>query len=115
MADDDDSEGLSISWQRALAVAKIIALIATPVIIAIGTNQINLSIKQQDVKVRMLEIAIDILKTDPQKLSNDPQLRDWAINLLEKNSDVPTPKEARDALKQKPLLIPNPPAGLKIQ
>lgn len=49
-----------------------------------------------------MEIAIGILRADPKE-DVTPPARGWAVDIIEKNSDVPFSQQDREALLRKPL------------
>ena len=51
----------------------------------------------------MVELAVEILKSDPKAPTNANYMRAWAVEVLQKNSEVPLPKEASDVLMELPL------------
>ena len=81
------------SWSKfrdaATAIAAVIAAIAVPIVIAVLGNKINLSLKDRDVKIKTVELAISILKDDPQKNPESPVLREWAMTVIDTYSGVP--------------------------
>lgn len=66
--------------------------IATPILIAIVGYWIQRTIATKSNEVANVGIAVSILK-DPETAS-DRKLRLWALDLLERNSDVHYPVEA---------------------
>lgn len=76
---------------KAHSLASTISLIVIPVVIAIVGYSIQASISEQNIKKDYVQIAISIL-ADP-KTPRETDLRNWAVDVLSKNSPVPfTPK-----------------------
>ena len=76
--------------------AEIVLIIAT---IYYG-NMIALSIKDKEIKLETLKVAISILDKNPDK--NDP-LREWAIDVFEKYADPKPSEEVKKILREKSL------------
>ena len=74
-----------------------------PVITICIAYMLNASIQDRSARVRMIELAVEILKSDPKAATNANYMRGWAVEVLQKNSEVPLPKEASDALMELPL------------
>ena len=98
------------SWDKAEILAKILGAVLLPVITICIAYLLNASIQDRSARVRMIELAVEILKSDPKSATNANYMRGWAVEVLQKNSEVPLPKEASDALMELPL-----PTNLKPQ
>ncbi len=90
--------------------AKICGFIAIPIVVAIVGGIANFTLKKKDVEVRMLELAVGILKEDPKDRKEESKdkegefpLRQWAISIINKYSSVKLPPEAEEKLKKNPL------------
>ena len=57
--------------------------------------------KSDELKVRLVELAINILDDNPEERKSP--LRDWAIRVVDRNSDEKFTAEEKEALKNKPL------------
>ena len=66
-----------------------------------GAGYLAFASKDQELRVHLVEIAISILRADPKE--DVTPARGWALDVIQKNSDVPFSKEDRDALLHKPL------------
>ncbi len=82
---------------------KIYSFVAIPIIIAFLGHSANISLKEKDVGVRMVEMAVGILKEDPKDNPETPALRKWATSIIEKYSKVKLTKSAKKELEEKPL------------
>jgi hypothetical protein len=96
-----------------------IAKIALPVILAIGSCVLNESYKAKEQQLKQvelsqnfiqkrvelnqkyIEIAVSILNVKPTPEATP--LRDWAIDIIDKYSEIKLSKEAKKLLKEKPL------------
>lgn len=91
------------SWSKFRDGATAFAAVAVPLIVAILGYAINLSLQGRDVKIRTVELAISILKDDPKKYPESPQLRNWAITVIDEYSGIPIPKDAKKELQSVPI------------
>jgi hypothetical protein len=93
-------------WDKAEILAKILGAVLLPVITICIAYMLNASIQERSARVRMIELAVEILKSDPQANVKANYMRGWALEVLQKNSEVPLPKEAITALMELPLPLP---------
>ncbi len=75
-----------------------------PILLALVGSCFNDSIKQRDIEVRFVEMAIGVLKQDPAKHPNTKEIREWAFDVLVQHSPVDFSESARQELKNEPLL-----------
>lgn len=87
-------------WQ---AVADIVAKLAVPIALAVVSYMVTASMKEQDVRVKMTEVALDILKEEPNPKATeaDEALRRWAVDLIGEYSSAKLPQSVRDQLAAK--------------
>jgi len=90
-------------WDKAEILAKILRAVLLPVITICVAYMLNASIQDRSARVRMVELAVEILKADPKPDTNASYMRGWAIEVLQRNSEVPLPKEALRTLMELPL------------
>jgi len=74
-------------WVRAEAIAKIVSLIAIPVILAIVGWLVQDKLATSTVSKDYVQLAVSIL-SQPKQADIDPALRSWAVELLNHNSPV---------------------------
>jgi len=91
------------TWDKAEIVAKMLGAVLLPVITICVAYMLNASIQDRASRVRMVELAVEILKSDPKASANANYMRGWALEVVQKNSEVPLPKEAVSALMELPL------------
>lgn len=89
------------SWDKWHIAANSLAILLVPALLAYFGAQINASIKDKEISQKYVELAIGLLRVDPDK--QPPALRNWAINIVNANSPVPLEAAVRDELKQRPL------------
>ena len=90
-------------WDKAEILAKILGAVLLPVITICIAYMLNASIQDRSARVRMVELAVEILKSDPKAPTNANYMRAWAVEVLQKNSEVPLPEEASKLLMELPL------------
>ena len=78
------------------AVAAVVGSVAT-----IATGYFTFASKDQELRVRLIEIGISILRADPKE--DVAPARAWAIDVIEQKSGVTFNKEDRAALLHKPI------------
>lgn len=95
------------NFERAKNIATIISAIAIPIIITIAGYFIQKQISDAGLRKDYVLIASNILKDNPK--NQEPDLREWAIKILEDNSPIPFTKKAKDSLLLgKPIIMPGP-------
>lgn len=85
-------------------IAKILSLIAVPVILAIGGWWIQGALSQRNVSKDYVTLAVSIL-SKPQD-DTDTELRAWAVDLLNANSPVPLNFSTAKKLTKGELRLP---------
>lgn len=86
------------SLENILGSGLIAAL--TAAIVSILTNLISAKIRNRELDIQMLHIALGILREDPEK--DDDVFRTWAVEIFKKYSDVKVDSNMeKKLLKQK--------------
>lgn len=88
---------LSPAWQKVQVLSIIIASLAVPIIVAIVGNSYSNAQKQRDIGARYVEIAAEILRSEPAKESK--ALRSWAISVVDYFAPIKFSAEATDELE----------------
>ncbi len=88
-------------WDKFHVIANSVAILLVPILVGYFGYQINAAIKDKEISQKYVELAIGILRGDPDKES--PALREWAINIINVNSPVKLDPKVREELKHKPL------------
>jgi hypothetical protein len=91
------STELPARWERIRILASVASTVLIPVVIAVVTNGYTSAIKQNELGVRYVEIALSILRAPPSEQTSS--LRKWAIEVVNTNSQVPLPAEALKELE----------------
>ena len=88
-------------WDKFDVVGKTFGLLLIPVILAIAGNVVNQSIKSKEVNLRLVEMAVDILKTQPN--ATNYALREWAVTVVDGDSGFKLSSAAHQELLSSPL------------
>jgi WD40 repeat protein len=75
---------MNMRWDRIEVAARVLSLIAIPVVLAIVGWAIQESLASRSVSQEYVKLAISILKEKKDQV--DPSIRDWAADLLNQNS-----------------------------
>lgn len=116
MSDDDlsDLSDLSIvlkqpdlreapsNWLEFLKLlTTMLATIAIPLVIFIVGEDVKSSVKSKELETKYIELSVDILKETPSP--ETASLRRWAIENINKYSEIPLSVEAKQELQQEAL------------
>lgn len=83
-------------------IIKIVSTILIPVMVVWFGNRVSRAIKEKEIRVKYIEIAIDILKEKPDE--KEQEIRQWAINVINEFSELKLPETVQQTLvKDKPL------------
>ncbi len=88
-------------WDKLQVSTVSIAALAVPVALGFLGNAFNATTKEKEVRIKTVEIAIDVLTKDPDK--STPFLRDWAIDVVDSYSGIPLSAKAREELRRTAL------------
>ena len=72
--------------EKAKALSTIIASLVIPLAVALSGNWYSTAIKEREVQVRYVELAINILSQEPSE--KNQRVRKWAIDIINHYSDV---------------------------
>jgi hypothetical protein len=109
LAPKSDQTSLA-KWQ---SIAAIAASIAIPLILALFGFLVQRQLATEGLKKDYVQIAISILKESSS--SQDNEIRNWAVEVLDRNAEIPFSKNAKASLEKGfPLLrthfiFPDPP------
>lgn len=93
--------------ERWKSIASIASAIAIPFVLAIVGYFIQKQLADEGLKKDYVSIAAGILKEN--SAGQEPDLRKWAVEVLEKNSPIPFTPNAKRSLEQGiPLVVPGP-------
>jgi hypothetical protein len=97
MADDKGAGGLSAGWVAALTVVTGLLGALAGFGGAVATGWFAFASKDEELRVRLVEIAIGILSADPSKTDLTPA-RGWAMDIIDQKSGVKFSDADRAAL-----------------
>lgn len=93
--------------ERWKSIASIASAVAIPFVLAIVGYFIQKQLADEGLKKDYVSIAAGILKESPT--GQEPDLRTWAVEVLDKNSPIPFSANAKRSLEQGiPLVVPGP-------
>src|SRR5215469_6869999 len=87
-------------------LSRIFALVAVPVIVAVGGWVIQRRLQKQTVSRDYVQLAVNILE-NPDKSKVPPELREWAVDLLSENSPTKLNAKAIRTLKSGEITLPS--------
>lgn len=93
-----------MSWKDRLASPAAVAVIAglSAAIGAVGgpylTSRVDYFTRNREMDIKMVEIAVGILRTDDKKEPGVAPARSWAADVIDRYSQVPLSAEARKSL-----------------
>lgn len=79
--------------------SKVISSIATiliPILVVWMGNRLSRAFKEKEIRLKYIEMAIDVLKEKPE--SKDLDIRQWAIDIITEYSEIELPKTAQTRL-----------------
>lgn len=94
------------SWlDSAEKISRMLSIAAIPVVIAIGGWLIQRQLQDQSIRRDYVQLAVSILQNpDPSKVP--PEIRDWAVELLNENSPTKLNAQAVANLKSGTVTLP---------
>ena len=102
-----ESPVFNLKLERLKNIATIFSAIAIPIVLTIAGYFIQSQLSDAGLRKDYVGIAAGILKENPA--NQEPDLRSWALAVLEDNSPVPFSKKAREGLLTGiPVVVPGP-------
>lgn len=99
----ENSDELPVRWKKIQVITGLIGTILVPFVAAYIGNSINQSIKNNELGLSYVQLAVGILREQPKPETEN--LRKWAIEVVNNYSAVDLPEEARLELKQEKLSV----------
>ena len=99
-----ESQGTD-KWTAIERLSKVLSIAAIPVVLAIGGWIIQGQLQNQTVNRDYVQLAVSILK-EPDTTKIKPQLRNWAVDLLNANSPTKFSDEVAKQLKSGETTLP---------
>jgi hypothetical protein len=89
-------------WSKITAISALIASVLIPVVVVVVSNLFTSAMKDSENRVRYIELAIGILKSPPS--ADTDNLRTWAVDVINKHSDVPMDSKTKDELRKNKII-----------
>lgn len=93
------------NWEALERISKTLSIFAIPVVLGFGGWIIQQRLQNQTVSRDYVQLAVSILK-EPKDSKIDPQMRDWAVQLLNENSPTKFNQHVVDQLKAGTTQLP---------
>lgn len=95
------------TYERAKNLATIVSALAIPIVLALAGYFVQRQLSNEGLKKDYVSIAAGILKEDAAK--QEPELRTWAVKVLDDNSPVPFSKKVKEGLiSGSPVVVSGP-------
>ena len=91
----DSAQTSLAKWQ---SIATIAASIAIPIILAVFGFLVQRQLASEGLKKDYVQIATSILKENPN--GQEKELRTWAVEVLDRNAEIPFSKNAKASLEK---------------
>ena len=92
-------------WDKAAVLGTLFAMLMVPLILALYGNIINASLRRSESQLRMVELAVGVLRESPADAPDSTDLRRWAVAIIDQYSEVPLTDNARETLIKTPLPV----------
>lgn len=102
VAPDNSTKSL---WDTIEGAARTLSIIAIPVVLAIGGWIIQKRLQDQSISRDYVQLAVSILK-EPEGGKIKPEMRAWAVQLLNDNSPTKLTPAVEDQLKNGEVYLP---------
>lgn len=89
-------------WEKLKSISGIIASVFIPLAVVLIGNWYSSALKESEIQVRYVELAVEILKENPSDKKTN--MRRWAVDLVNNYSEIQIDKQAREELLNTPLL-----------
>lgn len=104
-AESDGSNERTQRWEAAERIARILAAVAIPVVLAVIGVIVQAKLQNQSVQRDYVTIAVTILQ-EPDTKKASPELKQWAADLLNQNAPVKLPPQLLARLRSGDATLP---------
>lgn len=92
------------TWEKWKIISTSISVLLVPILLAFIANIYSKSIKESELKVKYLDLAIKILQQEPKK--ENESIRSWALEIINHYSEIKINKSTGAMLIKESTLIP---------
>ena len=78
-------------WDGLKAISNFLASVLIPLVILIGSNSFSKAIKEKEMRLSYVKMAVNILQQEPDE--ENAAIRNWAIEIINKYSEVKMDEE----------------------
>lgn len=89
-------------WEQAKTISTIVATVVIPLTIAFSSNWFAQVQKDKELQMKYISLSIQILSSPPSQ--SDSAVRQWAINIINKYSEVKMGEKAEVELQLQQLI-----------
>ncbi len=101
---DKAPEQISV-WEKWKIISTSISVLLIPIVIAFIANMYSQSMKDAELKIKYLDLAIKILQEEPKP--ENENIRTWAVKLINEHSEVKLNESTENGLiKEYRLTVP---------
>ena len=104
MADDIKAQPKDF-WDKFRIGTQAVGVVLISGVIAFVTVWIDAGIKNRQVDLEIVRLAVGILQEDPEE-TGLTALREWSMDAIDAYSGIPLPASAREELRNQPLTLP---------
>ena len=92
----------TLAWSR---VAANVGIFSAPIVAAIIGGCYTQAIRDNEIRARYVEVAVAILRENPAEKTQTPNIREWAVKIINELSPIQLTQEAQKELKERPLPV----------
>jgi hypothetical protein len=89
--------------RSALTWSRIAANIGIPLVVVVIGGCYTQAVRDSEIRARYVELAIGVLRESPSNKSQTPNIRAWAVKVIEELSPIKLSPDAQEELKKQPL------------
>jgi hypothetical protein len=86
------------SWEKLRIASTLLGTVLIPLVLVLITQTYTAAIKENEIAIRYVELALSILGEKPDESSK--HIREWAVDVVNIYAKVPLPEEAVSELRE---------------
>lgn len=94
---EQSQDNFSPAWKKLQTISSLLTSLLIPIVIAFVGSSVNSTIKSNELGLRYVELAVEILKEEPK--SETENLRKWAVEIVNNYASVKLKKAAQKELE----------------